>query len=277
MKTILILTDFSKKAENAALYALKLAEKTFADIILFNLHEKVPAVSVPEAGSWVLEDYDTFKNEILHGLRCLKENLEAHNSAAFKPGISWFADTGPDLASTVGKFMQRQKIDLVVMGAKSDNTVSHLFYGSETSEMIKYARCPVLLVPENCKYRGLETIVFANDFKEDYPDAIQFLTYLARIDNSHIILTHLGEYDNSAYQCLALIKSANEYAHVSSHLLPLNNFREQLAGFAAEMKASLVVLIHHHAITLDKILTGSRSNKMLSHATMPMLILPADV
>jgi nucleotide-binding universal stress UspA family protein len=57
MKTILVLTDFSKKAENAAIYALKIAEKTQANIILFNSFEKFQAVNLPESGSWVYEDY----------------------------------------------------------------------------------------------------------------------------------------------------------------------------------------------------------------------------
>ena len=40
MKTILVLTDLSKKAENASLFALKLAEKIEANIILYHSFEK---------------------------------------------------------------------------------------------------------------------------------------------------------------------------------------------------------------------------------------------
>ena len=65
MKTLLVLTDLSKKAENAALYALKVAEKMNAGIILFHcLNVTSPLV----AGE--------FDNPV--ELKGLKERLEKH-------------------------------------------------------------------------------------------------------------------------------------------------------------------------------------------------------
>jgi nucleotide-binding universal stress UspA family protein len=276
MKTILVLTDFSKKAENAALFALKLAEKTHANIVLFHMVEQAQPVNVPEAGSWVAEDYDVFKNESLRGLIYLKDHLETqHEPSAFKPAINWFNDMSPDLANTIAGMVKSEHIDLVVMGTRSNDRMSHLFYGSETSRVLEDAGCPVLFVPRACEYKGMHTIVFANDFKQDYTEAIQFVTLLARACNSHIILTHLGPYDNEAFHCLGLIKSADQYAHVSSRLLPLENFGEQLTHFAVEVNADVVVTIHHRGLTLDKLMHGSKSKKMLNQNEVPLLVLPA--
>jgi nucleotide-binding universal stress UspA family protein len=275
MKTILVLTDFSKKAENAALYALRLAERTCADILLFHLYEQMQAVNVPETGSWVADDFDVFKNESLRGLLRLKDELQTQSQSTYKPGISCFNDFGPDLASTIGELVEREKISLVVMGAKGDDTLTHLFYGSDAYGVLDNAGCPVLFIPPGCQYDRLHTMVFANDFKEDYIEAIQFLTQLARVDDSHIILTHLGPYDNSAYKCLELIKQTNPYARVSSRLLHLNNFGEQLVQFAESVNADLVVMIHHYGLSLEKFLTGSKSKKILNHKNVPLLVLPA--
>jgi len=275
MKTILVLTDFSKKAENAALYALKLAEKTCADIVLFHLYEQIQAVNVPETGLWVAEDFDLFKNESLRGLLRLKDSLQTQSQSAYKPHITCFNDFGPDLASTIGELVEREKISLVIMGAKGNDTLTHLFYGSDAYGVLDNAGCPVLFVPPGCQFERLHTLVFANDFKEDYIEAIQFLTQLARVDDSHIVLTHLGPYDNSAYKCLDLIKQANPYARVSSRLLHLENFGEQLVQFADSVKADLVVMIHHYGLSLEKFLSGSKSKKMLNHKNMPLLVLPA--
>jgi len=276
MKTILVLTDFSKKAENAALYAMKLAEKTCANIILFHLIEQMDAVNVPETGSWVAEDYEVFKNESLRGLLYLKDTLETgHDPHAFKPAIHWFNDIGPELANSVAAIVQNEHIDLVVMGAKGDDVVSHLFFGSDASRVLANAGCPVLFVPPGCTYKGMHTIVFANDFKDDYINAVQFVTSLARVCNSHIILTHFGPYDNAAFHCLELIKSVHQYAWVSSRLLPLENFGEQLTHFATGVNADMVVTIHHPGITLDKLVSGSKSKKMLNQNEVPLLVLPA--
>ncbi len=276
MKTILVLTDFSKKAENAALYALKLAEKTHANILLFHLIGQMQAVNVPEAGSWLVEDYEIFKNESLRGLLYLKDTLETnHDPAAFKPTIHWFNEIGPDLACTIAAIVQSEQIDLVVMGARGNDVLSHLFYGSDTSGVLGHAGCPVLFVPPGCSCDNIKTIVFANDFKEDYTQAVHFVTSLAKACNSHIILTHFGPYDNEAFHSLDLIKSAHQYAHVSSRLLPLENFGEQLTHFATAANADVVVTIHHHGLTLDKLLGGSKSKKMLNQNEVPLLVLPA--
>jgi len=233
------------------------------------------AVNVPETGSWVAEDVDVFKNESLRGLLHLKDELQTQSQNAYKPNISCFNDFGPDLASTIGELVEREKISLVVMGAKGNDTLTHLFYGSDAYGVLDNAGCPVLFIPPGCQYDRLNTIVFANDFKEDYTEAIQFLTQLARVDNSHIILTHLGPYDNNAYKCLDLIKQVNPYAQVSSRLLHLENFGEQLVQFAESVKADLVVMIHHYGLSLEKFLSGSKSKKILNHKNVPLLVLPA--
>src|ERR1700733_11267470 len=98
MKNLLVLTDFSKKAENAAFIALKLAEKTNANIILYHSYEKFESVNVPESGSWVIEDYDNAKEESLVELNKLKEHLAIfHEEGAFVPEISLLNEMGFDL------------------------------------------------------------------------------------------------------------------------------------------------------------------------------------
>jgi len=274
MKTILVLTDLSKKAENAALFALRIAEKNQANIILYHSLEIFESVNASESSSWVYENSEVIRAESLTALRQLETNLAARQApGAFEPAITLLNEMGYDLGADVNQLVRDKNIDLVVMGTRGDNTISHIFNGSDADEILAHVSCPVLFVPESSGFDHFKTIVFANDLKKDYDKPISFLVDIARMNNSKIILTHLGEYENKAYKCLNLIKNTLAYSNVTSRLFPLENMGEQLRRFASSVKADLVVLIHHSNDNLENFFYGSESKGMLNHNEMPLLIL----
>ena len=232
-------------------------------------------VNLPESGSWVVEDYAIVKEESLTGLKKLKDYLATqHEPKVFTPEISLFNEMGYDLGSNINLLVKDKKIDLVIMGTKGDDVVTHLFYGSEADDVLGHAVCPILFIPENYSFNHFNTIVFANDLKKNYSGAVKFLIDFARIDRSHVIITHFGEYDNNALKCLNFIENTLEYSDVTSRIIPLKNMDEQLRNFIVTVQADLLVMIHHHDIQLEKIITGSKSKRMLSHSQIPLLILP---
>src|ERR1022692_1352697 len=106
MKTILVLTDFSKKAENAAIFALKIAEKKGANIILFHSLENFQSANVPESGSWIYEDYEMIKTESLTELKKLEDYLVTHHKpGTFEPKISLLNEMGYDLGANVNQLI----------------------------------------------------------------------------------------------------------------------------------------------------------------------------
>src|SRR5471030_2532534 len=107
MQTILVLTDFSEKAKNAAIYALKIAENAHADIILYHSSEEFYSVNAPESGSFVSEDYEIAKKESLKELNKLKDYMATnHEKGAFEPKISFFHELGLDLATSINNLVK---------------------------------------------------------------------------------------------------------------------------------------------------------------------------
>jgi nucleotide-binding universal stress UspA family protein len=274
MKTILVLTDLSKKAENAAVYALKIAEKTHANIILFHSFEKFQAAGIPESDLWGYEDYEMIKNESLKELKKLEDYLVTrHEPGAFEPEISLLNELGFDLGIGVSQIVKNKNIDLVIMGTKGDDTVSHLFSGSEANGVLEQVACPVLFIPETGSFDPFKNIVFANDLKKDYNEAISFLVDLARIDDSHIIITHFGKIENNTFDCLNFIKYAVKYTNVTCNLFPLKNVGGQLREFSVSAQADLVAMIHHKEDRLENFISGSKCKNMLNDNHIPLLIL----
>ena len=57
--------------------------------------------------------------------------------------------------------------DMIVMGATGTSKLSRLLIGSTTAAVIRDADCPVLCIPKEAKFNGINRIAFATDLQED--------------------------------------------------------------------------------------------------------------
>jgi nucleotide-binding universal stress UspA family protein len=275
MKTILILTDLKKKSDQVALYGLKLAEKINANIILFHSFSVFQSVAIPEMGMWPVAEVEEVQTDCIMELKRLADRLSTHHQPGnFKPAITILATNG-DLAAKVSDLVTEKHIDLVVMGAKGDDVISHVLFGSETSSVIDEVKCPILFVPEHCMFQNYKTIVFSTDLKKAYPKAVSYLIDLAGFDKSHIIVTHIGDVGDFTHnQAIDLIKNVFEYNNVVYKQIPEGDITEQLNKFTTLVQADLTVMIHHHHTLFGSIIPGSNSKKMLYSHKTPLLVLP---
>ncbi len=272
MKKILVLTNLSYKAENAALYALKLAEKANANIILYQ------SINVP-MHSMVTDEVDAndemaeLQKDSLAQLSNLAARLGKHQpSGLFKPQIELLNEFG-DLTANVNRLISERAIDLIVMGAKSNGELSYLVFG-ETNAVLTGVKCPVLFVPYKASFEGFNTMVYSTDLKKAYPKAVSFLTDLAKIDASDIIIAHIGpaaKFDQR--QCIELFQQVFEYPNVIYKQLPVGNISEQLEKFAIAVDADVTVMVHHEH-TLYGMPLPDNSSKMLEKQATPLLVLP---
>lgn len=271
MKTILVLTNLLHKAENAALYAFKLAEKTEANIVLYQ-SVNIPAYAVAAGDIDVDNDFAEIEKQSISQLTNLAHRLSKHHPFSdFKPTIEILSSFG-ELATNVNQLVQSRNIDLIVMGAKSDGDSAYLVFG-ETNAVLTGVKCPVLFVPYTASFGGLKTIVFSSDLKKAYPKAVSFLVDIARIDNTKIIITHIGiEEKFNHVQCLNLFQNIFEYDNVTFRELPSGNVGEQLERFALAVNADLTVMIHHEHSLYGTPLTDN-STKMLEKNHLPLLVL----
>jgi nucleotide-binding universal stress UspA family protein len=271
MKTILILTDLSKKAENAAFYAIQLAEKINAKTILCH--------SIPVNDLVFAQEVDDKPSQSEHNL--INHDLDALNllanilkRAAPHANIEVISQVG-NLDASVNQLIHDRNIDLVVMGAKSDDPEAFYLFGSDAINVLEHVSCPILFIPDGSQFNKLDAIVFSNDLKNKYSKAVHFLTDIARVDNSEIIITHMGEeliYNEDKY--LDIFKNEFNYNKVSIRLIPGENIQERLLEIINAVEADLIVMIYHEHKVLGKHVPGSNSEKMLYHHSIPLLILP---
>src|SRR5277367_4475636 len=100
MKTILVLTDFSIRADHAAHYALKLAQKIKANLLLCNIFPATGTAAVSTPAGWPKRNYEAFDEDSINELEELADRLNRFldnkvPDGDFRPAIEQCSKAGP--------------------------------------------------------------------------------------------------------------------------------------------------------------------------------------
>lgn len=163
MKTILVPTDFSDTAYNAATYALAMAAQLSVDrIVLYHAYELiVPIPDVPTSIPMV--NPDDLRMASQDGLDKMQKELAPLAAA----GISIVTRADNTLlAATINDVVKEEEATLIVMGITGGSKMEEILVGSNTIDVVKHTTCPVLIVPGKATFNGIKKIVFACDLRQ---------------------------------------------------------------------------------------------------------------
>lgn len=185
MKTILVPTDFSKPADSAIHYALKIAELFDASLVLY--HCFIPF----ESGFYSLilsekENLDTQKN-LTDRLNSIRDSILKKNPNL---SISIFVDQGPESIRII-EFCKKKKIDFIIMGTKGASGLKEKLIGSFTADVMSKAGCPVLAIPDEYKFKMPKKITYASNYTKKDKKVLQSLLEINHIFNAKINILHI--------------------------------------------------------------------------------------
>lgn len=193
---VLFPTDFSKLANHALPYSIKMAKIFNAELVMLHavtLYEHDP--NDPEHHFPSLQAYCAEVSKLADSdfQVCIEEMGEVGVTVQQKvvQGISPHA--------AILEFVKDEgDIGLIVMSTHGRSGLSHILLGSVTENVIRYAPCPVLVVkqPEH-EFIDPETgevhirkILFPLDFSEESIAPLGMLRKIAEIQNAEIIVFH---------------------------------------------------------------------------------------
>lgn len=101
-----------------------------------------------------------------------------------------------DIWLGLSQFMQRQAIDLLVMGTVGRRGAKKVFLGSVAEEAMRESRCPALTVGPQIKAprrTDFQQILYATDFSEDSLAGLPYALRFAEKYGSRLVLVHALE------------------------------------------------------------------------------------
>ncbi len=188
MKKILFPTDFSDTANNAFLYILHLAKLYNAEVFVTHIYDKKVISTLyggqPELVATIyvdveLDEFEYFKEES----KKLRMIAEENNLSDVK--LNFIFKSG-SLVSTLGEIIEKEKINLVVMGTSGATNFEKKLWGSNTMNALRSLDIPILSIPKKAIFKGVKNIGFASALKDsDKPILANLLNFY---DDNNLII-----------------------------------------------------------------------------------------
>ena len=276
MKNILVPTDFSATAQNAARYALELAKEIGAPkIILFNAYQApmmvdplamVPAVQLLDEGQ-LKEDSTVLLNKCKLVLEAFcPPNCEIEIYCEYA-----LLNNGLDEVCT------KTGSGLVVMGITGGGALEEKLIGSNTLNVSRHSTVPVIIVPAATKFTSIRNVLLACDFRavlETTPvkpikDLLkQTGAKLNVLNIDHHVTADSADIPFQSKMLDTLLHDCNP----EFHFLDNKDFMEAINGFVVDHNINLVITIPKKHGLLESLFTRSHTKQMAFHIHVPVMI-----
>lgn len=263
MKTILVPTDFSKAANNAAEYAVRMAKEIKARLLLFHAyHFPVPPTDLPI----LVEPYEAQKeNELFLKEKASQLKKIANVEIACVTRLGMAADEILE---------EEKKADFIVMGMYGAGMLEETILGSIATSVLRKARIPVLIIPEHVKYKHPEKIVLACDYR---PGTDMHHLDVLKLFGSVVYVVNVKQEGEP------VTVDASVEERLENKLKGIEHFYyfpekkdavEAITEFAEGKHADMVAVIPHHYKLMERLFHRSISKKLAFHTRIPLLALP---
>ncbi len=287
---ILLPVDFSDYSEKAAMMAMDWAIRLNAELMVLHVFYNPVINTLPFAEAYV---YDTSMDEMLVDLEekaredmdrfisFLKKRREEKGAAKLAIKTKMIRGVAEE---EIVHFSLEYRPTVIIMGTRGKDRKASDLIGSVTAEVMEATNVPVLAVPEDFEYKGIQNmanVLYATNFDEADFLAIEKLDRLVKSLEVKIIFAHVGGESNDKW---SLVKMNGLRKHVAEKfpntaiecdLIRNEDFWVGLEGYVLKNNIDIICLTTHRRNLFARLFNPSIGKKMLFHTTTPLLVFHA--
>jgi nucleotide-binding universal stress UspA family protein len=275
MKTILVLTDFSDTAANAAVYAAALTHQLeVTSLILYHSYESIPPAQT-EVPVLEPKDVERLHRDSIENLTLLKDRVRTFtNERTF---IEILTDERPLImaAEAVGA---QYRSGLVVIGVTGKSKVERVLIGSNTMNIVKGSTIPVLVVPRKARFEKIRRIIFACDLKKvSQATPAKEIRSLIHQLNAKLLVVNVDTEDQEHFTPDTITEQAVlhqlwDQENPEYHYTNANDIAEGIALFALEHDIQLVIAVPKRHSFFESLFHPSLTKKLTFEISVPLLL-----
>lgn len=266
MKKILVPCDFSKPAINAFRFALDIAQQSNGSVHLLNSIDltgiqdpmMMPALTLEQGFIGELKEKASEE---------LTKIITKYNQEDVK--VTWSIEFG-SLARVITEFVEKNSIDLIIMGSHGASGFSEHFVGSNAERIIRHSSVPVLVMKHY--YKGpIKSIVFPNILDtENQEDLITKVKALQAFFKAtvHILFVNTPINFTSDIVTLARLKEFVKRNMFKNYTINIHNHiyeDEGIISFTKSIKGNLIAMGTHGRKGISHLLNGSLAEDVANH------------
>jgi nucleotide-binding universal stress UspA family protein len=249
----------------------------------------VVCVTPPYEGDLDLLDLGLLKTDVLTMLKepCNKTLVKAEEIAAIESvAITTICQVGLS-HETIVEIAQARGCDLIVMGRRGLGRIERALMGSVTARVIGFSPVDVLVVPQDARL-GWDRILLATDGSEYSKSATKRATALAKETGGDLKVVSATDLASEFHAVPSEVsEKLCEWPRycvedVRSQALRMDVHPEcmvregkafsAILDVADEHRADLIVIGSHGRTGLKRLLMGSVAERVIGHATCPVLV-----
>lgn len=274
MKKILFPTDFSTIANNAFLYALKMADFLEAEIVLLHTFD-LPLIDNAEMPMNFKEIYDTLEVQQMANFKDHIPNLKMiasyNNLEHIK--LSHILKSG-DLIYAMNETIVEQNISLVVMGTSGTSNWFETLLGSNAGEAITMLPVPVLSIPVEAQYQKIKTIGFTTLYREKDFSALERVMEIASKLNATVKCLYVKKSGSEVTEEQILTWEARcSHWPVQFFVIPHDDVRETIQDFLHNQHIDLLTMLTEKRGFFEDLFSSSLAQKLSYKLDIPIMAL----
>ena len=270
MKTIILATDFSSIALNAANYAADMAVAINADLHLVNIqkipiyYNDIPPVTTTED---IIGNAEDTLNE-------LKRQLERKTGNKIR--ITTEVEMGT-FFTALSSICNSVQPFAVVMGSQGVTDAERIFFGSHTIIAMKQLQWPILAIPRGVKFANIKKIGLACDFEKVVDKTpVSEIEELVKIFDARLYVINTGSteaHDPEMVFQSGLLQVMLKDVKPQFHFINNKDIDDGLMDFCEKNNIDLLMVTHKRHSLLDKMMQRSHTKHLILHSHIPVMAL----
>ncbi|WP_223033487.1 universal stress protein [Hanstruepera marina] len=276
MKKILITTDFSDNANHALEYAMQLFK--YEDCQFYILH-------VLKASTFVSDDlmsmspttslYDQLIASAKLKLDKYIDTVKSkHNNILheFIPVIDY-----DNLVAAVNQLVDKNNIQLAIMGTKGASNVAKKILGSNTMHVIQGCQVSVLAIPHNYNYKPIHRVAFTSHYENKYCKAdLSTLINLVEQKDYQVSILHVSDtkvLTKEQEQVKASLDDCFENATHQFTEIKDGTFLSTISHYVESHSIDMLAMVHRKHGFWESLFTENKIQKIAYNINIPLLVM----
>jgi nucleotide-binding universal stress UspA family protein len=270
MKTIIVATDFSAAASNAANYAADLALAIKADLLLLHTWQ-VPVIfsEVP-----VTTDINKWLKEAEANMSNLKIALFKRTNGNVKIAAEIIEG---DFFRELKNLCESIRPYAVVMGSQGTTNTERFLLGNHIVHATKNLAWPLIAVPPGATFYTIKKVALACDC-DNVTDTVPVDEIRKMINEFHCELHVLNTGKKEVYNSdtvfeSGMLKEMLKGLHPIFHFITHENTDQGILDFADQNNIDLLMVLPKRHSLIDKIIHRSHTKQWVLHSHVPVMAL----